>query len=311
MKKISIILFFPLLLLLYSSLFILNEVEQAIITEFGKPVRIITEANFYFKIPFIQKVRKFDKRMLEWDGFASEMPTKDNKYIYIDAFARWRISEPLQFYKNAKTERNAQSLLDDIIDGAIRDEISNRTMTEIVRFSDTELKSEKKDLDDISDFQIEDLNTNTSGARLKIIESIKINVSEKLFNQNMGIDLIDIQLKRINYNKEVQQKLFHRMISGQNRIAEKYRAQGQGKKQEILGSQIQKKKEILSNAYLSSQKIKGEADAEATEIYANAYGKSPDFYNFIKSLETYKNTIDSTSSIILSTDNRYLKYLNK
>ena len=311
MKNLKFILIFPILLLLYSSLFILNEVEQAIITQFGKPVRIITDANYYFKIPFIQKVRKFDKRMLEWDGFASEMPTKDNKYIYIDAFARWTISDPLQFYKNAKTERNAQSLLDDIIDGAIRDEISNRTMTEIVRYSDAELVNEKEDLDNINDFQIEDINTNIAGARLKIIKSIKNNVSEKLLNQNMGIDLIDIQLKRINYNKEVQQKLFHRMISGQNRIAEKYRAQGQGKKQEILGNQIQKKKEILSNAYLSSQKIKGKADAEATGIYANAYGRSPEFYNFIKSLETYKNTVDSTSSIILSTDNQYLKYLNK
>lgn len=311
MKNLKFILIFPILLLLYSSLFILNEVEQAIITQFGKPVRIITDANYYFKIPFIQKVRKFDKRMLEWDGFASEMPTKDNKYIYIDAFARWTISDPLQFYKNAKTERNAQSLLDDIIDGAIRDEISNRTMTEIVRYSDTELINEKEDLDDINDFQIEDINTNIAGARLKIIKSIKNNVSEKLLNQNMGINLIDIQLKRINYNKEVQQKLFHRMISGQNRIAEKYRAQGQGKKQEILGNQIQKKKEILSNAYLSSQRIKGKADAEATGIYANAYGRSPEFYNFIKSLETYKNTVDSTSSIILSTDNQYLKYLNK
>jgi len=311
MNRIKLILFFPVLLFLYSSLFIINEVEQAIITQFGKPIRTITKANYYFKIPFIQKIRKFDKRMLEWDGFASEMPTKDNKYIYIDAFARWKISDPLQFYKNAKTERNAQSLLDDIIDGAIRDEISNRAMTEIVRYSDIELVNEKEDSDHMMDFQIEDVNTNMSGARLKIIESIKMNVSEKLIDQNMGIDLIDIQLKRINYNKEVQQKLFHRMISGQNRIAEKYRAQGQGKKQEILGSQIQRKKEILSNAYLSSQKVRGEADAKATKIYADAYGKSPDFYNFIKSLETYRNTIDSTTSIILSTDNKYLRFLNK
>ena len=311
MNKLKLLLFFPVLLFFYSSLFIINEVEQAIITQFGKPIRTITKANYYFKIPFIQKIRKFDKRMLEWDGFASEMPTKDNKYIYIDAFARWKISNPLQFYKNAKTERNAQSLLDDIIDGAIRDEISNRAMTEIVRYSDIELVNEKEDSDSITDFQIEDTNTDISGARLKIIESIKINVSEKLLDQNMGIDLIDIQLKRINYNKEVQQKLFHRMISGQNRIAEKYRAQGQGKKQEILGSQIQKKKEILSNAYLSSQMVKGEADAKATKIYADEYGKSSEFYKFIKSLETYKNTIDSTTSIILSTDNVYLRFLNK
>ena len=311
MKKIVFILIFPVILFLYSSIFIINEVEQAIITQFGKPIRTLTEANFYFKIPFIQKVRKFDKRMLEWDGYATEMPTKDNKYIYIDAFARWSISDPLKFYKNAKTERNAQSLLDDIIDGAVRDEISNRSMTEIVRYSDTELLKDSEDSNTIDDFNVENEDNTKSGARLKIIESIKNNVSEKLFEQNMGIDLIDIQLKRINYNKEVQEKLFHRMISGQNRIAEKYRAQGQGKKQEILGTQTQKKKEILSNAYLESQKIKGDADAQATKIYADTYGKAPEFYNFIKSLETYKNTIDSTTSLILSTDNIYLKYLNK
>jgi len=149
------------------------------------------------------------------------------------------------------------------------------------------------------------------GARLEIVESILESVSERLLELKMGIEILDVQLKRINYTSQVQEQVFKRMISGQNQIAEKYRAQGQGKKQEILGMQVQRKKEIISSAYLESQKIKGEADANATRIYADAYGKSPEFYNFIKTLETYSNTLDSSTQFILSTDNHYLKYLGK
>ena len=149
------------------------------------------------------------------------------------------------------------------------------------------------------------------GARLEIVESILESVSKRLLDLNMGIEILDVQLKRINYTRQVQEQVFKRMISGQNQIAEKYRAQGQGKKQEILGMQVQRKKEIISGAYLESQKIKGEADANATRIYADAYGKSPEFYNFIKTLETYSNTLDSSTQFILSTDNHYLKYLGK
>lgn len=294
------------------SVFTLNEAEQAIIIQFGKPVgNPKTESGLHFKLPIIQQVYLFDKRILQWDGDANEMPTKDNKYIYIDAFARWEISDPLKFYKAAKTERMAQSLLDDIIDGAVRDEISNRTMGEIIRFSDRQMESGEESDDNLNDDQYENIEKYVTGERLEIISSIFTNVQEKLTELDMGIDIIDIQLKRINYNKEVQEKLFHRMISGQNRIAEKYRAQGQGKKQEILGSQIQKKKEILSNAYLKSQKIRGKADAEATQIYADTYSRSREFYNFIKALETYEHTIDSTTTLILSTENPYLKFLNK
>ncbi len=312
MKKLIIILIFPLLLALFLSAFILNEAEQAIIIQFGKPIgKPITEAGLHFKMPLIQQVYRFDKRILQWDGDANEMPTKDNKYIYIDAFARWEISNPLKFYKAAKTENMAQSLLDDIIDGAVRDEISNRTMGQIIRFSDKVLVKSDESMDDNQEDQFESDEQNVTGARLEIISTIFNNVNKKLTELDMGIDIIDIQLKRINYNKEVREKLFHRMISGQNRIAEKYRAQGQGKKQEIMGSQIQKKKEILSDAYLKSQKIRGDADAEATQIYAETYGKSREFYNFLKALETYENTIDSTTTLILSTENPYLKYLNK
>jgi len=301
-----------LVLILMNSFFVISETEQAVKTEFGKPVGgPIVDAGLKFKIPFIQTIIKFEKRVLEWDGIANEIPTKDNKYILIDTFARWKISNALEFYKSAKNEMLAQSRLDDIIDGAVRDEISNRTMGEIVRSSDREMEIYISDVKGSGD---EDKNNEEfvrEGARKDIIKSILLKVENKLQELNMGIEVVDVQIKRVSYNKQVQTKLFNRMVSEQNMIAEKYIAQGQGKKQEILGKQIQKEKEIVSGAYLRSQEIKGRADAEATEIYANSYGKSPEFYNYLKTLETYKKTLDPSTYFILSTDNKYLKFIEK
>ena len=309
MKKYYNILLLIVVFLLMNSVFIINEKEQAIITQFGKPIgSTIVDAGLKFKIPFIHTVLRFDRRILEWDGSVNEIPTKDNKYILIDTFAKWKISDALEFYKSAKNEIMAQSRLDDIIDGAVRDEIANRSMSEIVKSSDREMDindsgySENRDGADNEEFV-------TDGARLEIISAILYNVDQKLNELNMGIDIVDVQIKRVSYNKQVQNKLFNRMISEQSMIAEKYRAQGQGSKQEILGRQIQKEKEIKSNAYLTAQNIKGKADAEATEIYAKAYGQSLEFYNFLKTLETYKKTLDSSTIFILSTDNKYLKFL--
>ena len=310
-KSIFPIVLIVIVLILSGGLFVVNEKEQAVIIQFGKPVgNIITDAGLKFKMPLIQTVIKFDKRILEWDGSANEIPTKDNKYIFIDAFARWKIVDALQFYKSAKNEMLAQSRLDDIIDGAVRDEITNRSMNEIIRSTQRQMEtSEEREEGDIS---AEDSKSILSkGARLDIIKSIKDNVGTRLLELQMGIEVIDVQLKRINYNKQVQSKLFNRMISEQNMIAEKYRGQGQGKKQEILGMQIQKSKEVRSQAYLEAQIIKGDADAEAVSIYAEAYNKSPDFYNFKKSLETYTKTLDSTTKVIMSTDGKYFQYLTK
>ena len=291
-----------------NSFYIITEKEQAVKTEFGKPVGgPIIDAGLHFKLPLIQTIVKFEKRVLEWDGIANEIPTKDNKYILIDTFARWKISNALEFYKSAKNEMLAQSRLDDIIDGAVRDEISNRTMGEIVRSTNRKMEIY------ISDVEGSEADNNDEllapGARIDIIKSILLKVDEKLEELNMGIEVVDVQIKRVSYNKQVQTKLFNRMVSEQNMIAEKYRAQGQGKKQEILGKQIQKEKEIISGAYLKSQEIKGKADAEATEIYANSYSKSPEFYNYLKTLETYKKTLDPSTFFILSTDNKYLKFI--
>ena len=311
-QTIFLIIVVGVVILGFGSIYTINEAEQAVVTQFGKPVGgAVTDAGIHFKTPIIQTVIKFDKRILEWDGSANEIPTLDNKYIFIDAFARWRISDSLQFYKSAKNEMLAQSILDDILDGAVRDEIANRKMVEIVRSSDRVMVIQDVESSsvNVNNKVIEDFSA--KGARLEIVESILESVSKRLLDLKMGIEILDVQLKRINYTSQVQEQVFKRMISGQNQIAEKYRAQGQGKKQEILGMQVQRKKEIISGAYLESQKIKGEADANATRIYADAYGKSPEFYNFIKTLETYSNTLDSSTQFILSTDNHYLKYLGK
>ncbi len=311
-QTIFLIIVVGVVIIGFGSIYTINEAEQAVVTQFGKPVGgAVMDAGIHFKTPIIQTVIKFDKRILEWDGSANEIPTLDNKYIFIDAFARWRISDALQFYKSAKNEMLAQSILDDILDGAVRDEIANRTMVEIVRSSERVMVIQDVESSsvNVNNKVIEDFSA--KGARLEIVESILESVSKRLLDLKMGIEILDVQLKRINYNSQVQEQVFKRMISGQNQIAEKYRAQGQGKKQEILGMQVQRKKEIISSAYLESQKIKGEADANATRIYADAYGKSPEFYNFIKTLDTYANTLDSSTQFILSTDNHYLKYLGK
>ena len=309
MKKLFPSFLAVFVVVIFNSIFITNEAQQAIVTQFGKPVGDpIVDAGLKFKIPFIQKVIMFDKRILEWDGAANEIPTKDDKYIFIDTFARWRISDPLTFFKAAKNERNAQSRLDDVIDGIVRDEISNRNMEEIIRSSSRSMET----------YEDEPTLVNT-GARSEIIQNILNNVTVKLADLKMGIEVLDVQLKRIDYNKQVQSKLFNRMISEQNMIAEEYRGQGQGRKQTRLGEQIRDEKQILSEAYMKSQKIRGDADAYAIKRYSEAYeqrdskGKinkdAVEFYEFLKTLDAYENVFDSSSRIILSTDSDFFKYL--
>ena len=302
------ILFVAFIVILSNAFYIVNEKEQAIVTQFGKPVGDAKiNSGLYLKIPFVQTILKFDRRILEWDGAANEIPTKDNKYIFIDTFARWKISNPLQFYKSAKNEILAQSRLDDVIDGAVRDEISNRFMSEIIRSSKRKMEVYETQVDNQS-MEEEILK---EGARKEIIVSILNSVQQKLEELNIGISVVDVQIKRVSYNRQVQDKLFNRMISEQNMIAEKYRAQGEGRKQEILGKQIQKEKELISKAYLESQEIIGRADAKAMDIYAKAYSKDPEFYNYYKTLETYKETLDPSTLFILSTNNKFLKFIEK
>jgi len=314
-KVFSVILLIVILIGLFASLFVLDETQQAIITQFGKPVgQPITTAGIHFKMPLIQKVLVFDKRLLEWDGNPQEIPTKDNKFIYIDTFARWRITDALTFYKSNRSEMVGYSRLDDLLDGAVRDEIANHSLPEIIRSSEREMNIAIVESDgavtDIDSSRMEDLNI--AGARKDIMETIVVNVRSRLADLQLGIEVLDLQIKRIDYNPEVQRKVFDRMISEQKQIAEKYRAIGQGEKERILGKLAQRKKKILSGAYLQAQTIRGEADAEAVSIYAAAYNRNSDarkFYGFMRSLEAYRSSIDSTTMLILTTDNEFLEFL--
>jgi len=292
-----------------NAVFILDETEQAIVTQFGKPVGgSHTEAGINFKIPFIQTVYKFEKRLLSWDGDPQEVPTEDKKFIHIDTFARWRISDPLNFYKTLKTENSAHSRLDDILDGLVRDEIVKYNMPEIVKSTDRTmivLKFDESQTDELVEEEI-------TGMRQNIEQEVLKNAAKKFADLQLGIEVVDFRFKRIKYNNNVRAKVFERMISEQERIAEKYRAIGEGERQRILGKTTQKKKEIMSNAYKESQTIKGEADAEAINIYAEAYNKSSesrDFYQFMRTLEAYKKAIDSNSTMVFSTDSEFLKFL--
>ncbi|MBO8130285.1 MAG: protease modulator HflC [Candidatus Marinimicrobia bacterium] len=311
---LTLIILAILIVLITQSIFILNETQQAIITQFGKPIGgAVQKAGIHFKIPFVQKVIIFDKRLLEWDGEPQEVPTKDNKFIKIDTFARWKITDPLSFYKSVRNEAVAQSRLDDILDGTIRDEIANRALQEIVRNSNRPMSIPEIEQDILS--QSDSSSERESlipGAREEIARIILYNITRKLKELNFGIEVVDLKFKRIDYNPKVQEKVFERMISEQKRIAEKYRAIGQGEKQRILGKQAQKTKEILSGAYRKAQEIRGQADAEAVKIYASAYDRNQDtrsFYEFLRTLETYKTIFDTTTTIILSTDNELLNLL--
>lgn len=294
------------IVLLMNSFYIVDERVQAIITQFGEPVgEPVTEAGLHLKLPFIQKVHFFEKRILEWDGDPKQVPTSDKRYIWIDTFARWQIQDPLKFYQTTRNEAFAHGRLDDILSGTTRDVISSNKLLEIVRNSSRELlftmEFEESSEDEIR--RIDDI----SVGRLKIEDEIFETGSEKV--AQYGIKLIDLKIKRINYNNEVREKVYDRMISERNKIAAKYRSTGQGEAAEIRGKMKRELDQIESEAYKIAQQIVGEADANALDIYANAYQKDPEFYEFIKTLETYKNTIKDKSTLIMTTDSDYFKHL--
>ncbi len=286
--------------------FVVDETEQVILLQFGKPVgEPITEAGLHFKTPFIQDVKVFDKRVLEWDGDENQIPTSDKKYIWVDTFGRWRIIDPLKFYQSVRgDERLAQSRLDDIIDSATRNFISENLLIEAVRNSDRVLKTT---LEEQGGFGTKEVRIIIEKGRQKLTELILAKAAVAM--PEFGIELLDVRIKRINYIEEVRQKVYERMISERKRIAEKSRSEGQGRKAEIDGEREKEFQRITSEAYRTAQEIKGKADAEATKIYANAYSRDPEFYSFVQTLESYRSTMKSNSTMILSTDSEYLKYI--
>jgi membrane protease subunit HflC len=292
------------LLVLVDAVFIVSETNQVIITQFGEPIGgAITAAGIHLKVPFIQKANYFEKRWLEWDGFPNQIPTKDKKYIWVDTYARWRISNPLVFYQRVRDERGAHSRLDDVIDGETRNVIANYDLIEVVRSTNREFERTEETLV----LQAETAVAKIELGREKLAQTILERASK--ITPEFGVEIRDVRIKRINYVDEVQQKVFDRMIAERKRIAAKYRSEGDGKSAEIRGQKERELKRIQSEAYRKSQEIKGKADAEATRIYAQAYSADPEFYQFLKTLETYRTSLDSETWLLLSTDSEFFKFL--
>ena len=295
---------------LNSTTFIVNETEQAIVTQFGKPVGPpITTPGIHFKVPLIQDTHFFDKRFLGWDGDPNQIPTKDKRFIWVDNYARWRIIDPLRFFQRVRDERGAQTRLDDILDGETRNAIANHDLVEIVRSTNREL-----DVSEDLELGVEEAESSYTikFGREKITRLIIEASSPRL--RELGIELLDLRLKRINYVDEVQQKIFERMITERKRIADKFRSEGQGEAAKILGDKERDLKKIESEAYRTAQEIMGKADAEATTIYASAYNKSPEareFYRFLKTMETYEHTLSEKDLLVLSTEGEFFKFLQK
>lgn len=297
---------FLVLIILADALFVVSEMNQVIITQFGQPIGdAITKAGLHIKMPFIQKSNFFEKRWLEWDGAANQIPTKDKKYIWVDTYARWRVKEPLTFFQRVRDERGAQSRLDDIIDGETRNIVASYDLIELVRSTNREFEI-TEELEFILDKEaIRKINT----GREKIAEIILDKSSE--ITGEFGIELKDVRIKRLNYVDDVQQKVFDRMIAERQRIASKYRSEGDGRAAEISGQKERELKKIQSEAYRTAQEIRGKADAEATKIYAQAYNRDPEFYQFMKTLETYRKIMDQKTWLLLSTEAEFLKYLKE
>ncbi|MFT4688181.1 MAG: protease modulator HflC [Verrucomicrobiia bacterium] len=297
------------LIVLSSSAYTVLETEQVIITQFGRPIgEPVTDAGLHFKTPFVQEAIRIEKRILPWDGEPKEMPTKDKTYIIVDAFGRWRIKDPLRYYERLRDDAGAETRLDDILGSEIRNAVANHELIEMIRTT--------KDRTPMKDDSISNTMTNLGvlyairRGRTLVEEDIKKAATDKLIE--FGIELLDIRFKRINYNETVRRQIYARMISERQRIAEEFRSQGMEKAAEILGNRDKELLEIESSAYKDIQKIQGDADATATKTYAEAYNQSPEsveWYEFVKTMESYRTMLNQDSTMILSTDSELFRYL--
>ena len=290
-----------------TSLYTLNETEQAIITQFGEPVGgAVQKAGLHIKLPWpFQEVHRFDKRWLPWDGDANQIPTKDKKFIWVDTYARWRISDPLQFFVSLRNEQQAQSRIDDIIDGETRNAVASFDLIEIVRATDREFAVTEVLIGMLE----QEVPTQIQSGRDEITRSVLERSSVAV--ATLGIDLVDVQFKRINYTEEVRESVYQRMISERKRIAERSRSEGLGRSAEIRGQKDRDLQRIESEAFRTAEETRGNADAEATGIYARAYSKDADFYQFLKTLETYRSSLDKDVTLLLSSSSEFLSFLKK
>ncbi len=303
------ILFVLGLIVLFASTFTVDEAEQAIVFQFNAPVGDpITEPGLHFKLPFIQNVRKFDKRLYSWDGDPNQIPTRGEQFISIDTTARWRIVDPLKFYESVEDDRGAQLRLNDILDSVVRDEISRSDLIEIVRSRDWEFSEEDLErMEVVGEEDEEILLQEVTRGRGEIVESI-LDEAQKLV-PGLGIELVDIRIKRVDYVQSVQEQVFNRMIAERQRIAEQFRSEGRGRANEIDGETERLLAEIRSEAQRDANIIRGRADAEATRIYNDAFGADPEFYAFFRTLESYSESLGKDVTLILRADSDYFRFL--
>lgn len=303
MTKVIIVL--GVLFVLSSATYQVHEVNQVIITQFGEPSgEPVTEPGLHFKVPFIQKTNYFEKRFLEWDGNPNQVPTKDKRFIWVDTYARWRIVDPLRFFQRLRDELGAQSRLDDILDGETRNAVARYDLIEIVRSTNRDPDTVQIESDEETAI-LDEIQMGRQQIASEILERAASRTSD------LGIELLDLRLKRINYVEEVQQDVFARMIAERQRIAAEFRSEGQGESARISGERERDLAQIQSEAYRTAEELRGTADAEATSIYGEAYNRDPDFYAFTKSLETYEQTMDASTFFLLGTDSELLKYLEQ
>ena len=315
MNKNPIFSTFVLLLLiivgvvLRASIYTLDQAEQAVIVQLGAPVGDpVTNPGLHFKLPFIQEVRRFDKRVISWDGDPNQIPTRGEQFISVDTTARWRISDPLIFMQRVQNERGATMRLNDILDSVVRDKISATDLVEIVRskdwkISEADLARVQLSGEDDEEILLQEVKT----GRQELVKSIYTQAASQM--PEMGIELIDIRIKRIDYVEDVEQRVFDRMIAERQRIAEQFRSEGEGRAAEIDGDTRRELSEIQSEANRQAEIIRGQADAEASSIYSQAFGAAPEFYAFLRTLESYPKTVQNTSTLILGTDSEYFRYL--
>ena len=310
MKQLSFLVIAIIILLVVAALggafYKVEEWQQVIITQFGKPVGdpVITPG-LKIKTPFVQTANFFDKRFLEWDGDPNQVTTKDKRFIWVDTYARWRISDPLLFFQRLTNERGAQSRLDDILNGETRTTIAKHNLIELVRSTNREFVSS-------TEIAADQEAQSTIVFGRSVLQAEVLDTSKKrIAEADLGIELLDFQFKRINYVEQVRTDVYARMISERQRIAKEYRSEGAGEAARILGSKDRDLKQINSEAYRQAQEIKGKADAEAADIYARAYNRDPDFYRFLKTMEVYTRTMDKDTILLLSTDGEFLKYMER
>ena len=290
---------------LSSALFTVKETEQVVLTQFGKPVgKPITTPGLKLKMPFVQDVHAFEKRFLEWDGDPNQIPTKDKRFIWVDSYARWRITDPLLFFQRLHDEQGAQSRLDDILDGETRNTIAKHELIDLVRSTNRPFVV----AEDIAELSQPEAAERVEFGREKLTEEVLQNARRR--TGDLGIEILDFRIKQINYVDEVRQEVYARMISERKRIAERYRSEGAGEAARIAGEKERELRVIESEAYRTAQEIRGKADAAAADIYAAAYNRDPDFYRFLKSMGTLEESFDAETTLLLSTDSELLRYLN-